>query len=287
MAQLSAQLKTSRRAGFVFDYSADGSFKYAALDATARQVVVGHYTPGDGWVRDAVYAKKLSGRTVYAVDLIVTGTTVSVMLNGNTVVSYTFSGATMAGRYGLFATRASGSFDDVRIRTNDPSPGSQTLAVASVTASGPAAEGEAATARVRMDVDGNGTVAPLDALLLVNYLNGQSPGDSSGEPALDVNADSLITALDALLVINQVNVRAAAFNAQPAAEGETDKEGFLFSAQQSENPLLGIAAADEGVVALLAEDQHLGGRKDGVYEAAFGLDERLFNWDSDSGDWLS
>jgi hypothetical protein len=82
-----------------------------------------------------------------------------------------------------------------------------------------------------LDVNGDGQVTPLDALLVINYLNAH-PGnnpllDVSITPPLycDVNQDQACTSLDALLVINQLN-------GQPAGvgEGEADFAG------QSETP---------------------------------------------------
>ncbi len=58
------------------------------------------------------------------------------------------------------------------------------------------------------DVSGEGAVSPLDALLIINYLNSTGPGPvpvGSSPPYLDVNADGFVTAIDALLVINRLN----------------------------------------------------------------------------------
>jgi hypothetical protein len=73
----------------------------------------------------------------------------------------------------------------------------------------------------RHDVNGNGNVTPLDALLVINYINAH-PGNSSlpaaphvPPPYLDVNGDGICSALDVLLVINDLNSPAAA-----AGEGE-------------------------------------------------------------------
>ena len=60
------------------------------------------------------------------------------------------------------------------------------------------------------DVDGDGTVSPLDVLTLVNAINGQremplskyTPGKA---PFLDVNGDGGMSPLDILTVINAIN----------------------------------------------------------------------------------
>lgn len=62
------------------------------------------------------------------------------------------------------------------------------------------------------DTNGDGGVTPIDALLVINYLNTVGPGpvpSGNSPPFLDVNADGFVTAIDALLVINQLNLRFA------------------------------------------------------------------------------
>lgn len=60
------------------------------------------------------------------------------------------------------------------------------------------------------DVNGDGAVTALDALLIVNYLNTYGPGPVGyGDPGYgyDVNSDGSVTSLDALLVVNELNRR--------------------------------------------------------------------------------
>lgn len=70
-----------------------------------------------------------------------------------------------------------------------------------------------------VDVSGDGSVAPLDALMVINQLNefgaGPMPPMPIQSPFFDVTADLIIAPLDALMVINQLNGVPAA-----AAEGE-------------------------------------------------------------------
>jgi len=66
---------------------------------------------------------------------------------------------------------------------------------------------------VALDVNADGALSPLDALMVVNQLNRASQGASGEAPAdtirrlLDVNADGSLTSMDALAVINRLNVR--------------------------------------------------------------------------------
>ncbi|NLX56992.1 MAG: S8 family serine peptidase [Planctomycetaceae bacterium] len=62
----------------------------------------------------------------------------------------------------------------------------------------------------RLDVNSDGYLSPVDALLVINALNaGMSHGDPSEWPSLsdprDVNGDGLVTPADALVVINRLN----------------------------------------------------------------------------------
>ena len=64
--------------------------------------------------------------------------------------------------------------------------------------------------RSRFDVDDDGTVSPLDVLVLINLLNSQAPSlpvdGLPGPPAyVDVNADNRVDPLDVLDLINHMN----------------------------------------------------------------------------------
>ncbi|WDQ17898.1 cadherin domain-containing protein [Rhodopirellula sp. P2] len=91
--------------------------------------------------------------------------------------------------------------------------------------------------RNRYDVDSNQSVAPLDALRIINYLqtNGPGaldPGSMGSFPGfLDVSGNGEVTSLDALLVINEINRMAneaaqAVAGAEPIAV-ETSVDDFL------------------------------------------------------------
>jgi hypothetical protein len=79
-----------------------------------------------------------------------------------------------------------------------------------------------------MDVNADGFLSPIDALLIINLLN-TNIGDGSVEnlppppPYRDVDGNNFITALDALLVINALNDRLS------GGEGEGEGEGALSS----------------------------------------------------------
>lgn len=73
-----------------------------------------------------------------------------------------------------------------------------------------------------LDVNADGSVAPLDALLIINDLNtyagGQLPDSTAGqEPYIDPTGDGIVSPLDALSVINQLNRNAQSVGIPPAS----------------------------------------------------------------------
>jgi hypothetical protein len=70
-----------------------------------------------------------------------------------------------------------------------------------------------------LDTSENGFVSPIDALLVINRLNGENDNRVLGlaDRLVDVNADGIVSPLDALLVINYLN-------ASSESEGESSVE---------------------------------------------------------------
>ena len=76
-----------------------------------------------------------------------------------------------------------------------------------------------------LDVNSSGQVTALDALLVINELNGNGPRElpqidstNAPPPYLDTNGDGFLSAIDALLVINHLNTQAS---------GEGEPSGIL------------------------------------------------------------
>ncbi|MEO1526164.1 MAG: dockerin type I domain-containing protein [Planctomycetota bacterium] len=74
------------------------------------------------------------------------------------------------------------------------------------------------------DVNGDGEITPLDALLVINAIGrGKTIAaltPDAGLPQWDVNGDNLITPVDALRVINEIGVLAGSSAGRPKSEGE-------------------------------------------------------------------
>ncbi|MFO0869760.1 MAG: dockerin type I domain-containing protein [Pirellulales bacterium] len=97
------------------------------------------------------------------------------------------------------------------------------------------------------DVDGNGTVEPRDALLVVNDLNTfgarvLGSGDLT-PPYLDVNNDGQIGPIDALLIVNELNDASAAGEGPASPTTGSPASGL----PQGEDPAAAIRAGSIGV----------------------------------------
>jgi hypothetical protein len=79
------------------------------------------------------------------------------------------------------------------------------------------------------DVNADGSITPLDVLLLINDINGRgsreltTPSTPTPPPFLDPNGDGWITPLDVLIVINYINAHGSGpIPSEPGGEGEYD-----------------------------------------------------------------
>ncbi len=102
------------------------------------------------------------------------------------------------------------------------------------------------------DVNADGFITPIDALLVINFLNLQGSRSVVGLPApppyRDVNGDNFISPVDALLVINYLNNRGRS----GSGEGEMQAEGEAAELFMSpievgrglENSMIGVRTID-------------------------------------------
>jgi large repetitive protein len=100
-----------------------------------------------------------------------------------------------------------------------------------------------------VDVNNDGYVSPLDALIVINYMNANGPGTAaptsgfSAGPYVDVNGDGSITPLDALIVINYLNALYLASQGEGEAE-DAFFEDFGNQEDDGDDDLLTALAAD-------------------------------------------
>ncbi|MCA9125525.1 MAG: tandem-95 repeat protein [Planctomycetales bacterium] len=111
-----------------------------------------------------------------------------------------------------------------------------------------------------MDVNADGFITPIDALLIINFLNGNSGGGSVANlppppPFRDVNGDNFITPSDVLIIINKLNADSRG-GGSPEGESSVDESlaqtlAAAFSStqivqQSSENTRVGVRTVDRG-----------------------------------------
>jgi Ca2+-binding RTX toxin-like protein len=118
--KLGAELSTDKTGGFIFDYVNANRFKFTALDPNNNQVIVGYYTAKDGWVIDAAADFNLKTGTTYELMATLKGSTISVQLDGQTVLGHAFNSVLVDGNFGVLTEGGLTYFDKVSIETDDP-----------------------------------------------------------------------------------------------------------------------------------------------------------------------
>jgi len=119
LLQLDTVVRTAATAGIVFDMYSPTDFKWAAVSVATQQVLIGHYTAKGGWVVDAAVSRSLSAGTGYALTVGLKGPTVSVMLDGQAVLSKVFNSTVVDGAAGVFSRGGTASFDRFGLATDD------------------------------------------------------------------------------------------------------------------------------------------------------------------------
>ncbi len=99
--------------------------------------------------------------------------------------------------------------------------------------------------RNAMDVNDDFAISPLDALLVINELNGAAAaarmagGEGESNMYLDVSADGFVSPLDALLIINELNRISA------EGEGDNGSRAAIAAALAADTPAAESAARDD------------------------------------------
>ena len=189
------------------------------LDIVANGQVVGSAT-----LAAATQASTEAGQAAAAGQWYTLTATWTATTSGQSITLAASASQIAEGAYGLGHTLQ---------ESEGPQPWTSTSAsfdAATLTASASVAASQAAPSSAApwqnaanpLDVAGTGTVTPIDALIVINYLNahgqGPLPATFSGSDYLDVNGDDAVTPLDALAIINDLNAQASATTAAVAAQ---------------------------------------------------------------------
>jgi len=113
------------------------------------------------------------------------------------------------------------------------------------------------------DINADGFVSPIDALLIISAINsgqtGRLEGAAQADPYLDVNMDGFLSAMDALLVIQQLNSGGGQGEAvgDAGAEGEASSELLAATTPPASNLDVGGTSLESspGLVNVVATPQ--------------------------------
>lgn len=100
----------------VFDYQNDFDFKFAGVDVSGSQWVIGQRT-GAGWsTASSLFDGSIAGSTDYGVRLVIENDSeVSLFANGVEILSHSFGGSVTDGELGLGVRNSVSNFDDVHV----------------------------------------------------------------------------------------------------------------------------------------------------------------------------
>ena len=120
LLELSTGIAVQSKGGYIFDYYGPNNFKFVSIDVPADKVSIGHYTAASGWVIDASVTKSIAANTEYTLGLSLRANQVTVRLNGTDVVGFSYASVAVHGKVGLYVDGGTGSFDNVTVKSNDP-----------------------------------------------------------------------------------------------------------------------------------------------------------------------
>jgi Ca2+-binding RTX toxin-like protein len=116
--ELEATLTTEAFGGFFFDHYGEQDYKFAAIAPAAGQVVIGHWSRG-GVALDAVADLPFATGAEVGLRVSLSGTTLSVAVDGHEVLGHVFNAVVVDGDFGLLARGGASSFDAAELRTDD------------------------------------------------------------------------------------------------------------------------------------------------------------------------
>ncbi|MGD8417386.1 MAG: hypothetical protein PVH91_10035, partial [Pseudomonadales bacterium] len=119
LLRIQAELSTSTQAGFFFDRYGEHSYKFAVLSVATNEVLIGHYTERSGVVIDASVPFALAQNQVHQLEITLKDTTISVVVDGSTVLGYAFNANVVDGEFGIYARDGPADFDEVTYMTDD------------------------------------------------------------------------------------------------------------------------------------------------------------------------
>ncbi|NVK42523.1 MAG: hypothetical protein HWE39_14880, partial [Oceanospirillaceae bacterium] len=126
--ELLGTLSSDNRGGFVFDHYSANEFKFVALDVQNNELLLGHYLDGD-WNLDASVEVELQSGVDYSLMLTLFGSTASVTLDGQALLTHSFNSLLNDGLFGVLSVDGNSYFDSFLVRGDDPAYAGEALVV--------------------------------------------------------------------------------------------------------------------------------------------------------------
>jgi len=114
-----ATIEVDGTAGFFFDRNGSESYKFVVISPDTNEVMVGHYTARGGIVIDQAVSFNMNAKASQDVEITLAGTTVSVVVNGNTLIGYAFNANVVDGDFGLLTLGGEVRVDEITYMTDD------------------------------------------------------------------------------------------------------------------------------------------------------------------------
>jgi hypothetical protein len=244
--EIQTTLVSGSAGGVVFDQYGDSDYKFVFIDETG-QVSIGHQS-GNNWAIEATAEMPAQVRGDYNIKVSLVGSTVSVIIDNQSVVSHAYNALTGDGGIGLLSASTNALFESISISTNDPAY------LDAITGEALRATGEAAdTSGVTLEA-GTDLQPLLDAAVArwSNWLGESLPGaDALSVWITDLPDDLLgLTVGDVIYVDSDAAGFGWFVDGTPDYDAEFDADGNALVGSHAENgiDLLSVIAHEVGHV---------------------------------------
>ncbi|MEJ2308986.1 MAG: hypothetical protein P8Z78_06660, partial [Gammaproteobacteria bacterium] len=162
--EMAATLQSTADGGLVFDYYNANDFKFVSLDVANDRLIIGHMSGGK-YTEDASVDISLDAGSDYELTLQLFGGAVSVLLDGQAVLSYTYNSLLNDGGFGLLSKSGVTSVDELVIKSDDPAFTESADSLTAATGASVRSDSTDTLATAELGLLGNEAIRRLDQML--------------------------------------------------------------------------------------------------------------------------